>query len=85
MKIFKNKTSRALIIIMCALAFCGIVTSYYYYKSINESIDPRIVKARTLYEKYNAYAQNNAFDSIFWLMDSIELIYTSIDHYRNSF
>jgi len=85
MNIFKNKTSRALIFIMCALAFCGVIVSYYYYKSINESADPRIEKARTLYEKYNIYAQNNEFDSIFRLMDSIELIYTSVDHYKDSY
>ena len=85
MDIFNNKSTRALIITMCALALSGIAISYVYYKNLNESVDQRIVQARTLYEKYNAYAQNNAFDSIFWLMDSIELIYTSIDHYKESY
>lgn len=85
MSIFKNKTSRALIFIMCALALSGIIISYVYYHNLNASVDQRIVKARTLYEKYNAYAQSNEFDSIFWLMDSIELIYTSIDHYKESY
>ena len=65
MDFFKNKTSRALIIGMCALVLSAIAISYFYYKNINESTDPRIVNARTLYEKYNAYAQKNEFDSIF--------------------
>jgi tetratricopeptide (TPR) repeat protein len=85
MNIFKDKTSRALILIMCALVLLGILVSVIYYKSLNKSIDPRIVKARTLYEKYNVYALNNDFDSIFLLMDSIESIYTSVEHYHNSF
>ena len=85
MGLFKNRRTRALIIIMGALVLSGITISYLYYKNINESIDPRIVKARTLYEKYNLYAQKNEFDSIFLLMDSIELIYTNFDHYKNSY
>ena len=85
MNLFGNKKTRALIIIMCALVLSGIAVSYFYYGNINRSSDPRIVEARTLYEKYNVYAQHNDFDSIFWLMDSIEWIYTSFDHYKNSY
>ena len=85
MELFKNKKTRALIMIMGALVLSGIAISYLYYKNINESIDPRIVKARTLYEKYNLYAQSNEFDSIFLLMDSIELIYANFDHYKDSY
>lgn len=85
MAFFQNKKTRALILIMGALVLSGISFSYFYYKNINESADPRIVKARTLYEKYNVYAQNNQFNSIFSLMDSIELIYTDFDHYEYSY
>lgn len=85
MNFFKNKTSRALIIIMCALVLSGVAVSYVYYNNMNKSTDPRIVQARTLYEKYNAYAQIGAYESIFSLMDSIESIYTALDHYKNSY
>lgn len=85
MDFLKNKKTRALILTMCALVFSAIIVSYFYYKSKNESVDPRIVDARKLYEQYNALAQNNAFDSIFGLMDSIEWIYTKYDHYKNSY
>jgi tetratricopeptide (TPR) repeat protein len=85
MNIFQNKTSRALIITMCALVLFSVVISHYYYKETNASVDPRIVEARKLYEKYNLYAQKNEFQSIFPLMDSIELIYSSVDHYKQSF
>lgn len=85
MGMFRNKTSRALLITMCVVVLAGIAISYVYYNNLKKSADPRIVNARALYEKYNAYAQKNDFDSIFWLMDSIEFIYNSIDHYKQSY
>ena len=85
MNVFKNKKTRALIFIMCALVLGGIIISHFYYKSINASVDPRVVPARKFYENYNLFAQENKFDSIFWLMDTIETIYTSVKHYENSF
>lgn len=74
MAIFKNKKTIALLAIMGAIGFCGLLIAYIYYKNINDSVDPRIVEARTLYEKYNGYAQENHFNAIFSLMDSIESI-----------
>ena len=85
MQLFKNKTTRALMLIICALVLVALVITRFYYKNLNESNDPRIVKARILYENYNALAQKNAFDSVFILMDSIEGIYKSIDHYKESY
>lgn len=85
MRFLKNKTTRALVLILSALVLCTLAITYFVYKNIDNSVDPRIVKARLLYEKYNGYAQNNEFDSIFALMDSIELIYSSIEHYKNSY
>jgi len=83
MNILKNKSARALIIIMCALVLFGILIASRYYKNYNSSIDPRISTARTMYEKYNKYAQSNRFDSVFILMDKIEKNYSSLEHYKN--
>ncbi len=85
MELFRNKKSRALIIIMGALVLFSIIISHFYYKDINKSVDPRIVEARQLYKKYNQYAEQNELDSIFSLMDSIELIYTNYEHYQKSY
>ena len=85
MNILKNKSARALIIIMCALVLFGILIASRYYKNYNSSIDPRISTARTMYEKYNKYAQSNRFDSVFILMDKIEKNYSSLEHYKNSY
>ncbi len=80
-----NKKTRALIAIMCALALSVLGVSKIYYNNKDASLDPRITNARSLYEKYNGYALVNAFDSIFFLMDSIESIYSRYDHYRESY
>lgn len=80
----KNKT-RALIITMTVLVFIGIMIAWSYYEGINKSVDPRIKDARKLYEKYNKFTQLSQYDSILWLMDTIEIVYSSIDHYRDSY
>lgn len=85
MRLLGSNRTRALIVIMCALVLSGIVISHFYYKSVNESVDPRIVEARKLYEKYNIYTQNNDLIAVFYLMDSIEQIYASDPHYKNSY
>ena len=78
MNVFADRRTRALIFIMCALVLSGFVISHFYYKSVNASVDPRIVPARKLYEIYNQFAEENKIDSIFWLMDTIELIYAGV-------
>ena len=85
MNVLKNRKTRALIFIMCALVLSGFIISHLYYKSVNASVDPRIVPARKLYENYNRFALENKLDSIFWLMDTIESIYTRVEHYEHSF
>ncbi len=85
MNVFTNRKTKALIFIMGALVLSGFVISHFYYKAVNASVDPRIVPARNLYENYNLFVQENKIDSIFWLMDTIESIYASVEHYRKSF
>jgi tetratricopeptide (TPR) repeat protein len=85
MPIIKNRQTRELIIIMSSLVFIVILISWFYYGRINSSVDPRIVEARKMYEKYNDYTQSGNLDQVFLLMDSIEEIYSKSGHYRNSF
>ncbi len=80
-----KKPVRTLILIMSVLVIAAFLVSQWYYRKLNASVDPRIVPARNLYEKYNSYARVNNFDSIFFLMDTIEAIYRSVPHYRGSY
>ncbi|HAF31190.1 MAG TPA: hypothetical protein DCG75_19295 [Bacteroidales bacterium] len=85
MSYLSNKNKRALILVMIALSFIVISISYFYYKNINSSKDPRVKPARELYEKYNNYAIQNDFVNIFALLDSVEYIYNNVSHYEESF
>jgi len=85
MSILSNKNKRALILAMIALSFIVVAFSYFYYKGVNASKDPRVKFARELYEKYNGYTAQNDFDNVFALLDSVEYIYKGINHYAESF
>jgi len=56
MALLRNKPARALIIIMTALVFAGILIAKIYYSGLNQSVDPRVKPARELYGKYNKLA-----------------------------
>ncbi|MCK5170650.1 MAG: hypothetical protein KAQ75_12290, partial [Bacteroidales bacterium] len=85
MSSIKQNNKRAFILAMIALSFIVIVVSYFYYKNINTSNDPRVKQARELYEKYNNYAVQNDFENVFALLDSVEFIYKSVNHFSESF
>ena len=63
------------VIAIVPLVLLSIFISQVYYNKVNESVDPRVVDARHLYTKYNLYAENNQFESVMTLMDSIEMIF----------
>jgi tetratricopeptide (TPR) repeat protein len=81
----KNNAARTLISIMTVLVVLGISIAWFYYKGINDSVDPRVKQARKLYEKYNSYASLSQYDSVFWLMDTIENLYQHTNYYRESY
>ncbi|MCD4735619.1 MAG: tetratricopeptide repeat protein [Bacteroidales bacterium] len=85
MKTFIDSSTRAIILIMIALVIIGILIARSYYGNINKSVDPRVKKARELYAGYDSYAQAGNFYDLFLLLDSIESIYTSYPHYRDSY
>lgn len=80
-----NNPKRALMVVMGALVLIGFGIAGLYYNYENKSVDPRVKEARKLYSKYDTYAQENNFNAVLSLLDSIESIYNSIGHYRNSF
>lgn len=85
MAILKNRATRALILIMIALVLIAVVISKIYYTGANQSVDPRIVKARQLYSGYNTYAGSGNYFRLFSLLDSIDAIYSLYPHYHDSY
>lgn len=76
---------RILILVMATVVIAGVLIARSYYGNINQSVDPRIVKARELYTRYDRYAQAGDFYLIFSLLDTIEMVYQEMAHYRGSF
>ncbi len=85
MNIFRNRATRALIMIMIALVVTGFLIARHYYRSANRAVDPRIVPARELYARYDNYAREGNYYKIFSLLDSVEAVYKAYPHYENSF
>lgn len=85
MGFLKNKNVRVIILVMLTLVIISTVVSQKYYRKINQSNDPRVVKALELYKDYNRYVQKNNFLQVLSLLDSIENIYTALPHYAHSF
>ncbi len=80
-----NNSKKSLILILGSIVIVGIAIAKLYYNNINSANDPRIVEARELYGKYDTYAESNDFNAIFQLLDSVENIYQSIEHYKSSY
>jgi len=85
MNIFKNKKTRVLIIIMSTLFILAFFAVQFYYNYENESVDPRVLEANLLYEKYNKLAAASDYKNVLLLMDSIEEIYKHYPHYEKSY
>jgi len=70
---------------MVVLAIAGLTIAWIYYSGINKSVDPRVRDARTMYGRFNVYAANNEQEKILSLLDSIYLVFKSVDHYSKSY
>ncbi|MFC2089562.1 hypothetical protein ACFLT1_02205 [Bacteroidota bacterium] len=81
----KRNHTITLIISLSVIVVFSVIFSQIQYKNTNASVDPRVVNARELYQFYNTYSRQNNLDSVFILMDSIESIYATIDHYKDAF
>ncbi len=80
-----SKAGRTLVLVMLAVVIAGVLIARFYYGRVNRATDPRILHARELYAQYDQVARSGNFYAVFNLLDSIELIYNSTEHYRGSF
>lgn len=80
-----NNSKKHLILILGTIFIVGFAIAKLYYNNVNSSNDPRIIEARELYGKYDIYAESNNFKAIFQLLDSVEHIYQSVEHYKHSY
>ena len=79
------KGTKIVIITMTIIVFIGLVIAFLYYGNINQTEDPRVVDAKIKYKKYNDYIEQNNFDGVLSILDTIEKIYLPHQDYKNSF
>jgi tetratricopeptide (TPR) repeat protein len=78
-------SKRGLITAMIIIVAIGFSVAKLYYDYENKAIDPRIIKARELYKRFDSLAEKQDFKGLFILLDSIEAIYTPLPHYQDSY
>ncbi len=80
-----NNPTKIIILVMVVLVGIGLTIAQIYYGNKNKTEDPRVKQARVLYGKYNEYTQNKDYQHVLALLDSIETIYNSTNHYHHSY
>jgi tetratricopeptide (TPR) repeat protein len=80
-----NKGTRIIIGVMVILGAIGLAIAYVHYGNINKAVDPRVREAHLMYGRYNVYASENNAEMVLALLDSIENIYLSVPHYKDSY
>lgn len=80
-----SRPVRKLILIMIIVVAIGISIAMLYYNRVNRAADPRTVAAREMYGRYDDYASSGDYRLIFALLDSIEQVYLSTEHYTTAF
>ncbi len=70
---------------MVILGAIGLAIAYVHYGNINRAVDPRVRQAHLMYGRYNVYASENKAEMVLALLDSIEDIYLSVPHYKDSY
>jgi len=85
-EIFNISTkTKKLIFIMSLFALTGLIISYFYYGSINNMEDPRILHIKKLHSSYNKFVLDNNMPEVLNLLDSMDEEYAKIPHYSDSF
>lgn len=83
MKINRNTT--LLIGLMALISTIGVFIAWKHYSGINRAEDPRVVKAKTIYLRYDQLAQEKKYTDIILLLDSMTSIYSEFSDYKESY
>ncbi|MDA3885201.1 MAG: hypothetical protein PF638_06355 [Candidatus Delongbacteria bacterium] len=77
--------TKRLTIIMLAITIIGVFIAYNYYSYINSLEDPRIHHIKEMHLRYNQAVTDNKTEEAIALLDSMDVEYSKIDHYQDSF
>ncbi|MBE0667590.1 MAG: hypothetical protein IH593_07940 [Bacteroidales bacterium] len=80
-----SRGTKVIIGITFSVSVVAILFAFFYYRSINNAADPRVMKAREmLYEYDKASGKINSFEA-FPFLDTAEAVYRSFPDYESSF
>ena len=77
--------SKRLILIMFGISVIIVISAFFYYSGINQLKDPRVLPVIEMYKQYNNYVNENDFDNVLSVLESMEYAYKQIAHYKDSF
>ncbi|OFY61559.1 MAG: hypothetical protein A2Y71_14625 [Bacteroidetes bacterium RBG_13_42_15] len=80
-----SKGTKVILIITITVSALAVAFAFFYYRSINNSEDPRIRKARELLANYDRISGDIKSIEVFPLLDSAFAIFRALPDYRSSF
>ena len=84
--IFKiSKGTKVIFTITFSVSVLALAFAFFYYRTINKSEDPRILKARELLARFDRVSGDSGSIEAFPLLDSAFNIFHSIPDYKSSF
>jgi len=84
--IFKiGRGTKTILLITLSVSLSALIFAFFYYRSINRSEDPRILKAREYLISYDKVSGNSDISETFPLLDSAYRIFKSLPDYGSSF
>jgi hypothetical protein len=84
--IFKiGRGTKTILLISFSVSLTALIFAFFYYRSINRSEDPRIMKAREFLNAYDKVSGNSDISETFPLLDSAYRIFKSLHDYESSF
>jgi len=69
-----TRGTQRLLAVMVFISIAVFMVMFFYYRDINRSEDPRVIEAKTGFEKYNQLMQENQYGLALDILDNLEKI-----------
>jgi len=80
-----TRGTQRLLTVMVSISIVVFMAMFFYYRDINRSEDPRVIEAKTGFEKYNQLMQENQYGLALGILDNLEKIYNNVPGYKDSY
>jgi len=80
-----SKGTKVILVITLTVSALAVAFAFFYYRSLNKSEDPRIIKAREFLARYDKIAGVAGSIEAFHLLDSAYAVFCALPDYRSSF